>query len=457
MTTVSIVGVGKMGLPLAVWMASRGVSVWACDINPAVVRAIEAGDPNIDEPGVHELLHDALAAGSLQATTDTAAAVAESDVVIVIAPAILTSAYEADLSNLKSASSDIARGLRPGTLVIYETTVPVGTTRGQLLPILETSGLTLGDGLSVAYSPERVKSRLVMQHLQETPKIVGGFDEASGARAGEFYREALGAPVTDVGSPEAAEFVKLAGMIYRDVNIALANQLSDYAEAAGLDTVDLFDAANTDGECALLSPGIGVGGHCTPIYPYFLIQDAKRRQVDASIVATARQVNDSQPERMTVRLERQLGSLHGVRVGILGFGFRPEVKEHICSPTFLLEAALRSRGADVRVHDPLYTAEELADHGFATWDPDSAGWRPEAVVLATGHAAYAQLDLDGLHAAGLRAVVDGRRFWDPDTVSARGLHYIGTGRADTLTAPDASLRRRGEPLRLVRGMQRGAA
>lgn len=457
MTTVSIIGVGKMGLPLAVWMASRGMSVWACDINPAVVRAIEAGDPNIDEPGVRELLHDALAAGSLHATTDTAAAVAQSDVVIVIAPAILTSAYEADLSNLRSASRDIARGLQPGTLVIYETTVPVGTTRGQLLPILEESGLALGDGLSVAYSPERVKSRLVMQHLQETPKIVGGFDEASGARATEFYREALGAPVIDVGTPEAAEFVKLAGMIYRDVNIALANQLSDYAEAAGLDTVDLFDAANTDGECALLSPGIGVGGHCTPIYPYFLIQDAKRRQVDASIVASARQVNDSQPERMTVRLERRLGSLAGVSVGILGFGFRPEVKEHICSPTFLLETALRSRGADVRVHDPLYSDEELADHGFATWDPDAADWRPEAVVLATGHAAFAELDLAGLHAAGLRAVVDGRRFWDPDTVSALGLHYIATGRADTLTAPDASLRRRGEPLRLVRGMQRGAA
>jgi nucleotide sugar dehydrogenase len=456
-TTVSIIGVGKMGLPLAVWMASRGASVWACDINPSVVSAIEAGNPNIDEPGVHELLHDALAAGRLRATTDTAAAVSESDVVIVIAPAILTSAYEADLSNLRSASRDIARGLRPGTLVIYETTVPVGTTREQLLPILETSGVSLGDGLSVAYSPERVKSRLVMRHLQETPKIVGGFDEASGTRAAEFYRESLGAPVIDVGTPEAAEFVKLAGMIYRDVNIALANQLSSYAEAAGLDTVDLFDAANTDGECALLAPGIGVGGHCTPIYPYFLIQDAKRRDVDASIVATARQVNDSQPERMTLRLEQHLGSLAGVRVGILGFGFRPEVKEHICSPTFLLEAALRSHGADVRVHDPLYGDDELADHGFTTWAPDSADWRPEAVVLATGHASYRDLDLAGLGAAGLRVVVDGRRFWDPDTVSALGLHYIGTGRADTPTTPDASLRRRGEPLRLVRVMQRGAA
>jgi nucleotide sugar dehydrogenase len=126
---VSVVGVGKMGLPLAVWAASRGASVWACDINPHVVRAIEAGDPGVDEPGVRELLREALDAGRMRATTDTAMAVAESDVVVVIAPAVLTNAYEADLSNLEAASRDIARGLRRDTLVIYETTVPVGTTR----------------------------------------------------------------------------------------------------------------------------------------------------------------------------------------------------------------------------------------------------------------------------------------------------------------------------------------
>ena len=115
--------------------------------------------------------------------------------------------------------------------MIYETTVPVGSTREHLVPILETSGLSIGNGLAVAYSPERVKSRLVMRHLNETPKIVGGFDADSAARAADFYEEFLGAPVIDVGTPEAAEFVKLAGMLYRDVNIALANELAAYAEA----------------------------------------------------------------------------------------------------------------------------------------------------------------------------------------------------------------------------------
>ena len=431
---VSVIGAGKMGLPIAVQMASRGASVWACDVNPDVVRAIAAGDPNVDEPGVRELLRQVLATGRLRATTDTAKAVAESDVVVVITPAVLTDAHEADLSTLEGASRDIARGLRPGTLVIYETTVPVGSTREHLVPILETSGLSIGNGLAVAYSPERVKSRLVMRHLNETPKIVGGFDADSAARAADFYEEVLGAPVIDVGTPEAAEFVKLAGMLYRDVNIALANELAAYAEATGLDSVELFEAANTDGECALLAPGIGVGGHCTPVYPYFLIQDAVRRGVDASIVTRARQVNDRQPERMVARLERHIGGLAGVAVGILGFGFRPDVKEHICSPTFLLDAALRARGADVRVHDPLYTDQELAAHGLAAWAPDSPEWNPEAVILVTGHTAFGDLELAELRAGGLRVVVDGRRFWNPHSVASLGLSYIATGRSDTVVA-----------------------
>lgn len=431
---VSVVGVGKMGLPIAAWIASRGAFVQACDKNPDVVAAIEAGRPDIDEPGVVELLGEALRAGRLQATTDTAAATAASDVVIVITPAVLTDEHEADLSNLEDASRDIARGAGPGTLVVYETTVPVGTTRQRLVPILASGGLALGTELSVAYSPERVKSRFVMRHLDETPKVVGGLDRAAAARAAEFYREYLGAPAIDVETLEAAEFVKLAGMIYRDVNIALANQLAGYAEASGLDSLTLFDAANTDGECALLSPGIGVGGHCTPVYPHFLIRDAERRGIDASIVAGGRRVNDEQPERMASRLEQRLGGLGGVRVGVLGLAFRPDVKEHICSPTFQIDAALRARGADVRVHDPLYSEAELGEHRLAAWRPDSAEWQPEVLVLATEHTAYRGLDLRKLRGGGLRAVLDGRRFWDPAAIEALGLSYIGPGRADTVQA-----------------------
>jgi nucleotide sugar dehydrogenase len=437
---VSIIGVGKMGLPIAVWIASQGAKVWACDHNAAVVEAIAAGRPDVDEPGVRELLAEVLAAGRLHATTETATAVADSDVVIVIVPAVLTDGNQADLRNMEAASADIARGLRPGTLVVYETTVPVGTTRERLIPILRSSGLEPGADFRVAYSPERVKSRIVMRHLAETPKVIGGFDDPSAAAAASFYQTYLRAPVIDVGPLEAAEFVKLAGMVYRDVNIALANQLAAYAEAVGFDVVPILEAANTDGETELLSPGIGVGGHCTPVYPYFLVHDAERRAVDVSLAARARQVNDLQAGRAVARLHAALGGLAGRRVGVLGLGFRPEVKEHICSPTFLVEASLRSYGAQARVHDPLYTDAELAAHGFTAWHPARLDeWAPEALVLVTAHRAFADFDLAALRDAGLRAVVDGRRFWNRDTLTALGLSYLGVGLADTRLSRDPGI------------------
>ena len=420
-----------MGLPIAIWIASNGAKVWACDQNSTVVEAIQAGRPDVDEPGVSDLLAKTLAAGQLVATTDTTKAVASSDVVIVIVPAILTAGNEADLRNLEAASWDIAQELRPGTLVIYETTVPVGTTRERMIPILQTSGLKPGAEFSLAYSPERVKSRLVMRFLSQNPKIIGGFDDRSAAAAASFYKTYLRAPVIDVGPLEAAEFVKLAGMVYRDVNIALANQLGAYAEAVGFDAEPIFDAANTDGETALLQPGIGVGGHCTPVYPHFILGDAARRGVDLSLAANAREVNNVQADRAIARLDTAIGGLAGRRVGVLGLGFRPDVKEHICSPTFLVEASLRSFGAEARVHDPLYTDAELASHGFTAWHPDQLrDWAPEAVVLMAGHHAFTDLDLATLREAGLKAVVDGRRFWRQDAVQALGLSYVGVGRAD---------------------------
>lgn len=431
MRNVSVIGVGKMGLPIATWIASNGAKVWACDKNPAVVEAIQAGRPDVDEPGVSDLLAKALAEGQLIATTDTAKAVAASEVVIVIVPAILTEENEADLRNLEAASRDIAQELRPGTLVVYETTVPVGTTRERMIPILQTSGLKAGAEFSLAYSPERVKSRLVMCYLSQNPKIIGGVDDRSAAAAASFYKTYLGAPVIDVGPLEAAEFVKLAGMVYRDVNIALANQLAAYAEAVGFDAEPIFDAANTDGETALLKPGIGVGGHCTPVYPHFILGDAARRGLDLSLAANAREVNNLQADRAIARLDTAIGGLAGRRVAVLGLGFRPDVKEHICSPTFLVEASLRSYRAEARVHDPLYTDAELASHGFTPWHPDHVrDWAPEAVVLMAGHRAFADLDLGTLREAGLQVVVDGRRFWRQDAVKALGLTYVCVGRAD---------------------------
>ena len=266
-----------MGLPLACIFGKHGADVTVSDINPAIAQAIDAGACPYEEPGLAELMSELHRAGRLHGTTDTAKAASEADAIVVIVPAHLTPDRYIDFSILQAASADVGRGLKRGALVIYETTVTVGGTRGSLIPVLEKhSGLKAGADFHVAYSPERVKANLVLSRLETTPKVVGGLDPVSLDKAAAVYREYLGAPVDEVGTIEAAEMTKLLGMLYRDVNIALVNELAAFCEMAGVDFDRVRSAANSDGEADLLIPGIGVGGHCTPVYPYFLTRESRR-------------------------------------------------------------------------------------------------------------------------------------------------------------------------------------
>ncbi|MFS0515832.1 nucleotide sugar dehydrogenase [Nostoc sp. UIC 10607] len=423
---VTVIGAGKMGLPLACQFANQGASVIACDTNTVVVEAINQGVCPIDEPGVSELLSYAVANGTLRASTDTTAAVAESQVIVVIVPVLLTPERDADLSIIESVSWQIAQGLKPGAMVSYETTLPIGGTR-RLLPILESSGLKAGEDFHLVFSPERVKSQLVLKHLTQTPKVVGGITSQAAACAEAFYQQYLGAPVINVGTLEAAEMVKLAGMIYRDVNIALANELAHYADEVGMNFHEVIRAANTDGEAHLLFPGIGVGGHCTPVYPYFLIRDSQRRGISSVLAEQARLLNESQPASILDRLESCWELLHGRTTLILGLGFRPQVKEHIFSPAFPLREDLTRRGAQVRIHDPLYSDDEIREHGFVPCqltDPQL----PEVVILNTSHSIYYDLNFQELASKGVKAIVDGRGLWDANKIRSTGLVYVGVGK-----------------------------
>lgn len=433
-TTVAIIGAGKMGLPIACRMGLLGARVIACDVRADVVDAINRGESPIDEPGVPEAIATLAFAGNLTATTNTAAAIRKADVAIVLVPAVLTDDRCADLDALDAVTRTIASAMHAGLLVVYETTVPVGTTRQRFLKVLNHGELQAGRDWHLAYSPERVKSRHVMERLGTTPKIVGGLTEACRDRAAWFYAQFLAAPVAPVASLEAAEFAKLAGMVYRDVNIALANELARYAEAAGIDLPALIPPTNTDAESALLQPGIGVGGHCTPVYPWFLIHDAHARGLDVPVVENARLLNDAQPAYCVGRMEEALGPLAGATVAILGLGFRPEVKEHLMSPAFGVRAALAARGARAVLVDPIYTEDELAAHGFeaATFDDLMNGSAAlpvvDGVVLVTAHRAFASLDWKALAARGVRVALDGRNVWDAAAIRRAGIDYLGVGR-----------------------------
>ena len=421
MTRVAVVGLGKIGLPLAALYAGKGMQVTGCDINPAVVEAVNRGEsPVRGEPGLDEAVRKAVDAGALRATTDTAAAVAESDVVVVMVRVGIDAAGHADYHYLDIASTNIGRSLKPGTLVILESTVPVGATRNRFGKRLTgASGLDAA-AFRLAYSPERVSSGTVFRDLDRYPKLLGGVDAASGVAGEAFYRSVLDAPVMLLPDAETAEFAKLAEAIYRDVNIALANELARAAEQLGVSYAAAAEAGNSQPYSHLHAPGLGVGGHCIPVYPYFLTQD-----VDAPLIALSREINDSMAEHGVERLEAALESgLRGKTVLILGLAYRGGVKEAELSSALLVADALRHRGAEVLVNDPLFSDREVAALGLNA-SPLPPRAVVDAVVLQAGHTEYASLDFAALK--GCRALLDGRAFYDPSKVEAAGLRYVAIG------------------------------
>lgn len=427
---IVVVGGGKIGLPLACMFARHGAKVTVCDINAALVDEINAGVDPHKEPQQDRYVEESVECGNLRASTDTTGSVRDADAIVVIVTALLTPERDIDYGNLVAATAALAKGMKRGVLVSYETTLPIGGARSVLAPALEKgSSMRCGEDFHLVFSPERVKSRRIFERLLDTPKIVGGYNAAAATAGENFYRDYLRAPVINVGTLEAAEFVKLSGMIYRDVNIALANELAGYAEKAGLNIWPLIQATNTDGETNMLLPGIGVGGHCTPVYPYFLINGAARLGIKQQFAGLARRINEYQPKHTVDRLASVLGTLNGKHIHILGHAFRPQVAEDAMTLSYPLRDALEGYGANVTIEDPLFDATALTRRGLS---PGSlaADLNIEAIILNTAHPEYSDPDFAGWRRRGIRAVVDGRNYWKKAAAVEAGLIYIGIGVAD---------------------------
>lgn len=427
---IAVVALGKIGLPLAVQFAESGHDVVGVDINPALVESINAArEPFPGEADLQTKLSAAISGGGLRATTQYAEAIPDAEVVVVVVPLVVDDVtWEPDFSWMDAATESIAEHLRPGTLVIFETTLPVGTTRGRWKPRLEArSGLVEGADFDLVFSPERVFSGRIFSDLRRYPKLIGALSEGGAHRAKAFYesalpfeeRDDLAHPngVWDLGSAEAAEMAKLAETTYRDVNIGLANQFALFAGDNGIDVYQVIEACNSQPFSHIHRPGIAVGGHCIPVYPRLYLST----DPDADIVRTARVFNASMPERLVGKAENLLGSLAGTRAVVLGAAYRGGVKETAFSGVFPAVEALRARGAAVRVHDPLYTDDELRLLGF---DPYTYGDDVDVAILQTDHSEYR--DLAPASLPGVKLLVDGRAMTDAARWSGVPRIVIGT-------------------------------
>lgn len=427
---ITVVGLGKIGLPLAVQFAQMGHKVFGADVNEATVSLINQGIvPFPGEDGLEELLQQTVSNNLLEATTNTSKAVASSEAVVVVVPLFVDAVGTPDFGWMDSATQAIAKGLQPGTLVSYETTLPVGTTRNRFTPALEKlSGLKADEDFFVVFSPERVRTGRVFEDLKKYPKLIGGIGPQSAIAGINFYssviefdpRPDLTKPngVWDLGSSEASEMAKLAETTYRDVNIGLANQFALFAEKTGFDIYPVIEACNSQFYSHIHQPGIAVGGHCIPIYPQMYLWN----DPEATVVRAARQANKRMPSHAVVKLSESLGDLSGKRVAVLGASYRTGVKETAFSGVFDVVDSLKDMGAIALVHDPLYTDEELAKLGFT---PFHFGEQADGAIIQTDHSDY--LTISNSDVVGIRALVDGRNLSRTFALSNVEITTLGNG------------------------------
>jgi nucleotide sugar dehydrogenase len=424
MKKISVVGFGKIGQAVVANILKYDINVTAVDINPDLKRVFEEGKYETNEPNLKDILVSSFNNKKLNITNDFSE-VKNSDAIIVAIPLLVDKQKNILDEPFLECFKNLAHYFENNVLVVIETSIPVGYGRNTVVPIIEVQGKKHNNDFLLVHSPERIKSGSMLQQLVVTPKVIGGVSKEATDKAYEIYQWFFDKSLLHiVDSIEAAELVKLAGMAYRDVNIALSNQLAQFSNAINVNFSDLIPLVNTDGEANLLLPGIGVGGHCTPVYPYFLINNFKNSGLDFYLASKSRDIND---EMANYAVSLVTNKVKNKTALILGLSFRPNIKEDTFSTTYLLYNALEKEGFNVLVHDTEFSSEEMKNKNLNATE-DFYNSKAEAIFLVTPHEQYKGIDFNKLAQNGCKFFIDGRNAVDKNTVSAAGINYFGIGR-----------------------------
>jgi UDP-N-acetyl-D-glucosamine dehydrogenase len=383
MATVGIIGLGYVGLPLAVAFAREGCEVIGVDTDSRKIDAIAAGESYIEDVPSEAL---AELSGRIHATTRYAR-LAKADAVLICVPTPLTPNREPDLGPLLEATRALAEVLQAEQLVVLESTTYPGTTRERVVPLLEESGLAAGRDFSLSFSPERVDPGRTDFTLRNTPKVIGGLTAACADRAEALYG-LICDELVRVSSPEAAELTKLLENIFRSVNIALVNELAMLTDRMGIDIWEVVDAAATKPYGFMrFEPGPGMGGHCLPVDPFYLSWRAREFDVAIEFIELAGKVNQNMPYHCVAKVQRALNAaglpVKGSRVAVLGVSYKPGVGDLRESPALKIIELLQGMGAQVSYHDPHVPA--LADAGLSSRPLSDAVAESDLVLIVTAH------------------------------------------------------------------------
>jgi dTDP-alpha-D-glucose dehydrogenase len=438
--SVAVIGLGYVGCCLAATLADRNLDVVGVDIDAQLIGGLARGHPRFEEPGLREMVQRTLRTGRLRVTADYAATSAADVVVIAVGTPVDAGGSLAD-GQLRGACASLRDHIRKGQLVLLKSTVPPGTTRNLVAPLLEGGGLRAGADFRLAFTPERLAESTALGELLTIPIVVGGIDERSTREAAQFWRQALGVTVIPQDSAEAAEIVKLADNWWIDLNIALGNELARFCALYGADVLDVIAAANTvpkgNGNVNILLPSVGVGGSCLTKDPWMVWRAARNHDLEIRTARVGREVNDSMPAYTVRLIIEELKALGkdpaAATVAVLGVAFKNNTADMRATPVRDAIKALTEEGVWVRVHDPLVdTAQAEKILGIRPCGTVREAVRDaDCLAILAMHKEFESIDFGTLPVADSCVILDGRAYLPKQTITRLrelGFRYRGIGR-----------------------------
>ncbi len=417
-----IVGLGYVGFPLAC-LAAKKHQVTGIDTDKAKVEKINAGECPIKEHYLQQLFTPS----SFAATTDFSA-IKSADIIVICVPTPIDEKQQPDLGPLKKAAEAVAQFLQRGQLVVIESTVYPGTCEEVVIPIFEKlSTLIAGKDFDIAYCPERIDPGNRNWTLENIPRVLGALTRQGAERAYAFYTAFIAAEVKPLSTIKAAEATKILENTFRDINIAFINEMAMSFDALGIDITEVIKGASTKPFAFMPHyPGPGVGGHCIPVDPYYLIERAKLNNFSHRFLSLAREINNSMPEYVFKTIQNELNTLgqpvKSARIGVLGYAYKKNVGDVRESPAIRILQLLKEHGAAVALYDP-HVPQQSTHAGL----PELLN-AVDHLVIVTDHKEFTEMDYALLQENNIRLVVDARNCLDKEKIESRGIRYKGIGR-----------------------------
>jgi len=432
---IVVIGLGRIGLPTAAVFARAGGMVTGVDIKKDVVNDTNAGRcPLSDEPGLADLVREGARTGNLVATTEASQALSKANFVIICVPTPVFETKTPDYSAVLKSTRTLGKSLRRGCVVIVESTVGPGIVEGMVGPILEEeSGLKVGKDFGLVACPERSDPGNIMQNMKSLPRLIGGVGSGWTDATMALYEAALGIKAIRVSDPKTANAAKLTENLFRDVNIALANEFALLFEELGVDTIEVINACASKYNFMPHYPGLGVGGPCLTANSYYLISEGIKAGNIPYLIRMAREINDRMPDHTVELIEEALNeagkTVGGSKIAMLGVAYKPNIKDVQLTPVERVVTRLKEMGGKVEVYDPMFKGEEVFGiRGKSSLETAVKG--ADCLVIGTAHDEFKHLDLEELSKlVRIRAaLVDGRNLFSPSAVLKAGFAYRGVGR-----------------------------